>query len=497
MNNIPNTNPEQPGQQPNQPSYPQEQKGPSFPQANPSSKQPYPAQQPSQQIPPSEQPMPPTPVTSQTPAPVGQPPLKKPSHLKSILTKLLFILVLIIILSGLFLLLFRLPLKIEVSPQAKLLVDKKEKGEITSTTIWLKPGKHTIRLEKYGYFPETIEFNQPWFKTQNLKLSLLKAPELSFLDSGHDAFVQIKDNNSSLLYFNPQELAFFRYDFKRKQKTKITASYFYNLEKIKWSNTGNGVMVWLRYDQAKMQNTPFARPDINNGELATYYFDFKRYDPTQQQASFWGKNINEIAWSEVLGRFYYLGGPPTSGYLVKVQTSPQKKTRLITNIPSTGTIVVDSAELFSYIIGSPTQNDLFSIDLTDPVRELKQLTQENNKTHLVLVDDNTILLGTYQGNPEYKSTEKFQLFDILENKLFDEEIYAQKDWFYSLKNGWFIFLEAKQNSWLIKKKNLATLEQDFSYEYLNSETPDKIYFEEQSKTLIVQINNKIYLLPIL
>jgi len=407
-------------------------------------------------------------------------------------------LVVFLVIVGLGIFLFRLPFKISVSPSAKVLIDKKDKGECANCSFWLKPGKHTIRFEKVGYRPETKIVEQSWFKIGSITLQLKEAPEMQTIDSGANVFIQKKNNLIQILYFNPTKKAFYSYSPQTKEKVQITPSYFSNLEKIKWSNTGEGVVVWLKYNATSLKNTPFLKDNLKNGDLAVFFYDFHRYEITKQQAYLWGTDINELAWAPVLGRFYYLGGTAGKGFLGKAEKSGRVKTRLLTNLPfSEGDLAIDSTEMIAYLLGGTSSKKIYSTNLTDPARELEPLLEESGKTNFILLNDDWMLIGSSQGNPEYKSQEKFSLYNLLDKQFKGNEFYANKDWFYQLDENNFVVLEAKTNSWVIKKITLPEIKEVFSYEFLTNEKPDQIWYNETGKTLLVSIKNTLYSLPLL
>ncbi|MCD6194666.1 hypothetical protein J7K05_00465, partial [bacterium] len=398
-----------------------------------------------------------------------------------------------LIILGALICFFRLPVKVSVSPSAVLYLDENNKGEISQKTFWIKPGNHTLRLQKTGFQPEIISFYQPYWSLKKFAFKLKKAPALQEIDQGTEAFLRLENDKNYLLYFNPEKKAFFRYNLKTKEKIQITPAYFWNLQKIKWNESGTGVVVWLQYDNQKFKNTPFYQKTLTNQDIATYYYDFKRYKITEQNAYFWGKDINEIAWAPVKGRFYYLGGQANKGYLAQAEHNAQKITRLLTNIPATGELKVNSTETSAYMIGRPFETKFFEIDLTDPARELEALT-EQGKTNFVWLNDNQVLIGSLQGNPKFRSSEKFQLFDLSEEIFKGQEFYAQKGWFYQLKDG-FIVLEAKENLWIIHKITTNNQE-EWRYEYISSMLPEKIWYHEKESLLFVESNNQIFSLII-
>ncbi len=479
----PNKKPSLPQTPPNQPSsgapQPSSDK-PSLPpqtQSSPSS----PAQTP-----------PPPPYAPQTPT---VPPKTTPPAKKIKWQRILFwgALICIVLLGIGFL--YRLPVKIKITPSAKLIVDGEEKGEISQTTLWLRPGKHSLRAEKIGYRPYSATIKQPWFGLVNLSFSLQKAPSLSKIDQGTFGFMLKRAGKTTFLYFNPNKKAFFKYDPETGQKQQITPGYFWNLQKVKWSESGQGVVVWLKYDKDKLRNTPFYRDDLKNEDSAVYYYDFKRYTITDQSAYYWGKDINEIAWAPVRGRFYYLGGKPDQGYLARAENNASNVTRLLTHIPATGQLKINSTETFAYLIGRPFNTTLARIDLTDPARELEALTQEG-RTGFVWVNDDWVLVGSLQGNPQFKSTEKYQLFSLKERKFVGSEIYAQKGWFYQIKNTNFVVLEAKQNLWKIRYLNILDNNEYWGYEYLNTQTPSQIWYDSTNNLLFLEIKGQLFTLKI-
>lgn len=145
------------------------------------------------------------------------------------------------------------------------------------------------------------------------------------------------------------------------------------------------------------------------------------------------------------------------------------------------------------MLNRPFKTEFSRIDLTDPARELEALT-EQGKTNFVWLNDKKVLIGNLQGNPEFKSSEKFQVFDLLEKKFKDQEFYAQKGWFYKLKDG-FIVLEAKENLWIIRRIN-SQEQEDWRYEYISSLLPEQIWYYEKEDKLFVEVNNQIFSLTV-
>ena len=433
-------------------------------------------------------------ITPTNPTTIGKP--KKSVFHNPKLIKLFVVLAFFVVALGLFFLFFRLPITISVNTASTLILDDQNKGENNKFTIWLRPGKHTIRLESRGFEPKTQTINQTWFKIQNLNLVLKKAPNLTLIDSGIEPLA-IKQNNSNfLLYFNPQKNAFIKYNFQTKEKLQITPSVFKNFMKLKWNPSGNGVIVWLKYDSSVFEKTLFEKKELEKNDVATFYYDFHHYDITAQSATLWGTDIYEVAWAQTTDSFYFLGGENNLGYLGKAKNNGTVKSRLLTNIPFTqADLAIDSQENNAYILGN---NTLYQVNLVDPARTLMPMNKGSN-THFVLIDDEYLLLGSSQADPRYKSDEKYALFNINDQELAAKTYYANFSWINQLSPNDLVILQAStnlesnQSSWLIGNYLFPSQENKFEYEYLSEKKPDKIIYD--NKKLIVEIDKKLYLLP--
>jgi len=416
------------------------------------------------------------------------------------LIKVFIVLAIFIIFLGALILFFRLPVKVSVNPKAQLIFDGQNKGEAQNFNFWARPGEHSLRLEKIGYRPQNINFKQSWFKTTALQYTLKKAPQLKAVDKANDGILINENNKTSFLYFKQDSTAFFKYDLQNKTKAQITPSIFKNLFKLKWNESGNGAIVWLRYEKAVFAETLFENNSIADGQIATFYYDFHHYDITKQSATLWGVDIYSVAWGESTDHFFYVGGSDNNGYLAKANNDAQEKTRLLTNMSfAKSEIAIDSQEIYAYILGN---KNVYQINLTDPSRSLIALTTNGNIKHLFLIDDNNLLLGVNQANPENLSTEKYSLFNIKNREFDSEEFYANFDWINFLGGNDFVILQDKNNLassqkyWQLQKISLPDKETNFSFEYLTNRIPDKIYFSENNKQLFVIINNGLYYIPI-
>lgn len=448
-----------------------------------------------------------TPITPSTAAPNPGPanpttieePKKSVFHNPKLI-KLFIVLAFFVVALGLFFLFFRLPVTINLNTATTLILDGQNKGESNKFKIWLRPGGHTMRLESRGFEPKTQTINQPWFKIQNLNLVLKKAPDLTLIDNGIEPLA-IKQNDSDfLLYFSLQKNAFIKYNFKTKEKLQITPSIFKNFVKLKWNPSGNGVIVWIKYNPDIFANTLLENNNLQKDDIATFYYDFHHYEITEQSAILWGNDICEIAWAQNTDSFYFIGGADNIGYLGKAQNNGQAKSLLLTNIPFTqADLAIDSQENNAYILGN---NILYRVDLIDPARTLEPLTDGNN-THFVLVDDENLLLGSNQADPRYKSEEKYALFNLDTKQLKNKNYYTNFSWINQLAMNDVIILQAmtnlisSQNSWLINNYVFPTEESKFEYEYLTNKIPNKIIYNAKNKNLIMEIDKKLYLLPII
>jgi len=393
----------------------------------------------------------------------------------------------------LFLLFYRLPLKINLSPEATIILDGKNKGECQTCSLWARPGEHILKIKKLGYKPETIKIYQPWFKIKKLSFQLEKAPSFKYIDSAKDAFLKKSADYLQVIYFNPEAKAFYSFKPKSNEKIKITPSIFYNVEKIKFSPSQEGVVVWIKYSPLLFENTVFYRKDLKEGDIGVYFYDFHKYEITKQQATYWGKDINEISFSPVPGRYYYLGGNPPAAFFAK--SEKRGETKLIGNLSfSEGDLAVDSTETTAYL--SDKINKIYSLNLLEPIKRLTPLIENSLANEFIFINDDWMLVGSPQGNPEFLSKEKYSLYNLLDKEAKGKELYADKDWFYLLDDKGFIVLEAKSDLWSIKKISLPEIKEEFCYEYLTKERPQKIWFDENSSTLFVIINNKLHSLKI-
>jgi hypothetical protein len=424
---------------------------------------------------------------------------KKSLIANPIISKIIIGLSIAVVVLGLFFLFFRLPVTITTNPSANLTFDNQSKGESASFNFWIRPGKHTLRLEKVGYDPKTVDFNQSWFSLTKLSYNLDPAPSLKPIDAGTDALIITQNNTQLLLYFNPTKKAFFTYSFANQEKLQITPAIFSNLTKLVWNPSGNGVIIWVKYDPKIFAGTILEDKTISNNTIATFYYDFHHYEITNQTATLWGTDIFKIAWATTADRFYYIGGQSGNGYLGKAENNGQTKTKLLTNLPfNNGDLAIDSQEINTYILGN---NKLYQVDLTDPARSLSPLGDATN-THLIFIDDTHLLLGSNQANPEDKSQEKYTLYNLAIKQFEGSDFYANQDWIYALKNNNFLILQAKtslasnQPYWLLQKISLPAEKNIFSYEYLTAEIPTKIWYNDDQNILIVNINNQLYQLKI-
>ncbi|MCD6422363.1 hypothetical protein J7L13_03385, partial [bacterium] len=187
------------------------------------------------------------------------------------------------------------------------------------------------------------------------------------------------------------------------------------------------------------------------------------------------------------------------GYLARAEQNAQKITRLLTNIPTLGDLAISSDELFAYLTGQPRKNQIFKVSLVDPLRQLEPLIDQSNISHFVWLNDFWILIGTPQSNPRYLASEKYQFFSLEERKFAGPTFHANKDWIYPLSSDALVVLEVKnKNHWVIKKVLFPSFEEEFSYEYLAQKEilPQKIWYNEKEKLLIIQAEDKLFLLPL-
>jgi len=160
-----------------------------------------------------------------------------------------------------------------------------------------------------------------------------------------------------------------------------------------------------------------------------------------------------------------------------------------------GDLAIDSAESVAYI--SDKVDKIYYVELLNPLRNLVELFKDAHFNTFRFINDDFMLVGAPQGNPEFKSKEKYSLYNLSKKQFEAGEFYAQKNWFYILNDGSFVVLEAKKDSWIIRKISPLGLREEFSYEYLSNKTPEKILFDQNSQTLFVTIDNNFYALKIL
>lgn len=449
------------------------------------------------------------PTMPQNPETTVPPPAPKagfPSWLKIII---LIILVLVVV-SGAYLLFFyKSTFEISVSqPDSKVTLDNK----IISTGVnKIRPGSYSLKIEKDGFVPYNQKIEINYFKKTSITVVLKEIPIIISIYNGEANYLAYNKEYDIYLFYVAKESAFFRVSANKVEEEKgvpllTTPHYVKNVIDIIWNPDRMTAILKIKNENETLAGTPFYKPEVAQGEVMTFLYDFGRYDLLHQEAHFWGTGFGDIKFTPKGDQVAYFYEPGTGEKSLVIANKDNSAMNRITDLRNFERPMISwSPDLKKIVLVNRSTNyetnKIYVFDLID--KSLDAVTDFGRNIEAVFDSKGEkIVYSTYSSDPDFTN---FSLLSVMDKdgqnkKELKIRSYVPQTSFNS--SGELLALaENEKDNYLVVSINLSSLKKieyafsgkiisPVSLEYI--EAKNSIIFIDQNKPNLLFLTTKEY-----
>ncbi|HLC38892.1 MAG TPA: PEGA domain-containing protein [Patescibacteria group bacterium] len=304
-------------------------------------------------------------------------------------------------------------------PGATIQVDN---NKTSDTKTKLKPGSHTLTVQKQGYVNYSKQINIKRLQTIQLSVELMKNPapakvsstQISNFFTDKDGLV-VLGNNGKTLYKIESETTTTNTSSSNSDSSELTQKAISpdnlgGIEDIIWHPKENLAIMKIKQNKAALATTLFANKSVANDQIMTYLFDFKRYDLVNQEVTFWGTDIGDIVWSPSGENIYYSYAPASGEKtLISASKNNQNLERLLNFKESkieNPNISISADGKYLLIVSHSSNYDSNEVYLFEIVtKQLTKLTTGGHKIKAKFSPNSQQILYTSYGANDIEPTE--------------------------------------------------------------------------------------------
>lgn len=426
------------------------------------------------------------------------------------LRKILLIIVAVLVIlgiAGFFLFYFNKgTLDLTVEPQdAQISLDGGSIARKQNYHLKLSAGEHTLNVNLQDHVPYNNKITIDAYKTRELKIELKGIPLAQKVSDDKFDFISVSSDQKYVLSLGNSGKTFYRIPVNTSQsnqnKNQLSPVGVSSTEAISEKKIGNIIQViWnpknalailkVKNERAKIGSTEVYRPELKDGAITTWLYDFKRYDLANQEITYLGNNLGDVVWTPDGKQIIYYNASNRSLY----QADPTNNNpALITKISklSDPQIAISSDQKYLSLVPrlrTYSQNFVYLVDLYS--KEVKQITKEGNQRGAEFSPkSDKILYTTYTDDPIANIKSILSIMDLNGENNQQTDIKTLIEDIGFIDDNSFVFSELSDpnNSEVLKKYHIDSKQTNSFY----FRSDDVIHFNQ---FVILKETKKMYFL---
>lgn len=415
------------------------------------------------------------------------------------------LLVVLIVIAGVvvyFFFFYKSTLEISISQEDAEIVIGEEKIGPGITKI--RPGLYQLVVERDGFVKYEKEVRIEFFEITSLSIALKEIPEIKKISDQKTKFLAYNKERDAYIYFVPKESAFYRVENTSSDKHPILTSphQIKNLINVVWNPDRLTAILKIKNENSVLSGTPFHKPDVSQGAVMTFLYDFGRYDLLHQEAHFWGTGIGDAEFTPDGNQVAYFFEPGTGEKSLVVANKNNGEINRVLDMRAFSAAKISWAkDLKSVVIADQStdydNNQIYVYDLIQ--KELFTLTESGRIINAVFgPESEKIIYSTYLADPDFSGKSVLSVMDSDGKGQKELGIRAYINQLeFSEANKFLVFDEENKASFKLKMVDIGSGQKtNYVYKEINDLSPEGVEYIESKNLLIFISQETVYSLDL-